>query len=158
MTADDLPVEEADNPTAHTVRSWLGLLVVILFVIQVSASGWAYAEWYHTRTGNVHDMQVLWHRFAVAMGNSMVAMITLAGGTGLILNARWAWRTVATAAVLQILVTVATQLWEGLMPVPEGYPPERGLMGALIGIVAWNIIPVAVLTLSVAGRPRAARS
>jgi hypothetical protein len=99
-------------------------------------------------------MRVYWHRCAVAVLSLSLAMISIVGGAGLTLSLNWAWRVIAAGSVIQILVTLGTQIWEAMLVVPDGYPPGRGLLGALIGIIAWSILPVGVLVLSIVSRPR----
>jgi hypothetical protein len=99
-------------------------------------------------------MRVYWHRFAVTLLNLALAMVFIIGGAGLILNFDWAWRVIVAGAALEILATVVTQVWEASLLAPAGYPPGRALLGAIIGIVAWSIVPVGIWVLGTAGRPR----
>jgi hypothetical protein len=151
QTASDGAAQE--SPTARAVRFWLGLLVVLMFCAQIGAGIWGYVDWSRARPDHLDQMRVYWHRFAVAVLSLSLAMISIVGGAGLTLSLNWAWRVIAAGSVLQILVTLGTQIWEAMLVVPDGYPPGRGLLGALIGIIAWSILPVGVLVLSIASRP-----
>jgi len=146
--------DESDHPTARSVRYWLGLMLGLMFVVQVGAALWAYSDWSHMRPDHPDEMRVYWHRYAVTLLNLALAMVFIIGGAGLILNFDWAWSVIAAAAVIEILITIVTQVWEASLMVPAGYPPGRGLLGAVIGILAWSIVPVGIWVLGTAGRPR----
>jgi hypothetical protein len=75
---------------------------------------------------------------------------------GLVLGTPWAWRILLAGSVLQILFTIATQLWQATLSVELHEGPfaggSFGIIGAVIGILLWNVIPVGILFLSVSAR------
>jgi uncharacterized membrane protein YkgB len=143
---------------------WAGLLVafwlLLLFVaviycymhdLDLSRASAAYAR--HNATIDAGTVaQYYWHNSAVGVGAAALGMVFIVGGVGLILGARWAWPVLVGGAGLQILFTVATQIWEATIPAlryndysDHGSP---GLMGIVIGILLWNVIPVGILLLA----------
>lgn len=153
--------ESHEDPGPRTIRFWLGLLVVIMLIVQVGSVTWAWSEWYHADLTDSKAMHFYTHWFVVALVTALLAMLFIVGGAGLILNFSWAWRIIFLGAILQILATVCLQLWEAtlvesLIEEAGKHPPGRGWMTAIIGVVAWNIVPVGILVLAAAGRKYAA--
>jgi hypothetical protein len=162
------------NPSPRTVRYWLGFLVVLLLLNQIGAIAVSVSqvEVRHDLDrqfgagmtsetqgrGQVVIRPIDWQRFAVATATSLLAMLTMIGGVGLILNAPWGWSAVRTVAALQIISTLLTQVAEAVIKISDLDGPQRVLFTALvavIGVVLWNIIPVGVFILAGAGRPLA---
>jgi hypothetical protein len=86
----------------------------------------------------------------------------MVAGAGLALKAWWAWRLALIMAVLQILVTVATQAWKAMAMVPPGThtgfqdfePAGPRMVLGLASVVFWSIVPVGILVLAAVGRLR----
>ena len=150
---------------------WTGLLVAVWILIQIAAvmvsfaqsEGFRYRARDATANMSAHEPDMAgtragyWHASAVAAGTAALAMVFIAGGTGLVLAARWAWWVLKGGAVLQILFTVATQVWQATLPEHVDAGPltggSLGVMGAVIGILLWNVIPVGILILTLSARP-----
>jgi hypothetical protein len=101
------------------------------------------------------------HASAVAIATASPAFVFIVGGVGLIPDSGWAWRVLAAGAALQILSTIATQIWQASISAERDYGispgSSLGFVGAFIGILVWNVIPVGVLVLAVAGRAKQAK-
>jgi len=150
----DISVDVHSEPTPSSIRFGATALAILLLAIQVGAAIWAYSEWYRTDVNNVTEMNQVWHRFTVALGNALTATLTLVTIVGMVLGAHWAWRTLGMAACLQIVITLITQIMEADIQPPSQALPQRAILNAILGIVAWNIVPVAVLVFSLTGSRR----
>jgi hypothetical protein len=165
MSATESNSLQTQQPTARAIRKWLGLLVAVWLGVQITATFISYfTAASQFDAGNRSVGQVGVHRAAyvqasaVAIATASLAFVFIVGGVGLILDSGWAWRVLAAGAALQILSTIATQIWQASIPPQRDYGlPSLGFVGAFIGILVWNIIPVGVLVLAVAGRPKQAK-
>lgn len=167
--ANDSP--QQSQPSRRALRMWAGLLVAVWLLIQMAAVMFSFAQSVCFREQELRAEKApqeqgldgrgtragYWHASAVAAGTAALAMVFIAGGTGLVLAARWAWWVLKGGAVLQILFTVATQVWQATLPEHVDAGPltggSMGLMGAVIGILLWNVIPVGILILTLSARP-----
>ena len=142
----------------RAVRILTGVLVMLWLFVQVGAIVVAFVQWHDTDLSDLQDdpaeAALYTHRFGVALGTAVLVMLFVAGEAAIILNLGWARQLVFLAAILQILTTVGTQIWEATLPVPEGYPASRNIMMAFIGVVVWNILPVAILVFAAAWKQR----
>jgi hypothetical protein len=154
------------QPAARTVRMWTGLLVTLWVLGLIGAVITVYSEEFlrygphesaEHRMADPVVMARYWHDMAVAVASAALAMVFIIGGTALILNCSWYRRVLLAGAVLQILATAGTQVWESLLPGAGPAMPGRAFLGALIGILLWNVIPVGILIL-VAVRPSSAET
>jgi len=166
MTQDQMP-------GARAIRIWAGLLVGIWILALCGAVMVSYIRVDSYVQQRVRDAEPAgeaegaalaqphepgyWHASTVALASALLAMLFLVGGVGLILGQRWAWRLLLAVAIVQIVVTVGTQVWQAALP-PEGYDlpgGELGFLGAAIGILLWNVVPVGIVILAAsAGRSR----
>jgi len=153
-------------PGQRAIRMWAGLLLAFWLLLQFVAVVYCYVHGgdlvrysaAYGRRDSTLDYgalaQYCWHNSAVGVGTATLAMVFIVGGVGLILGARWAWPVLIGGAGLQILFTVATQIWQATIPPLRSYdytfhgPPD--LAGTVIGILLWNVIPLGILILSVA--------
>ena len=159
------------QPSRRAVRLWTGLLVAIWLLVQIAAVMFSFAQSagfreQELRAGTALQEQGFdgrgtragyWHASAVAAGTAALAMVFIAGGAGLVLGTPWAWRVLLAGGVLQILFTAATQVWQATLPEHLDAGPltggSLGVMGAVIGILLWNVIPVGILILTLSVRP-----
>jgi len=163
-------------PSARALRVWAGLLVAIWILILCGAVGVSYIrvdtyaqdrargleppdEVGAEAASDAHEAGY-WHASAVALASALLAMLFLVGGVGLILGQPWAWRLLLVVAAVQMVVTVATQVWQAILPSEAGSLPggELGFLGAAIGILLWNVVPVGILLLASAAGRRQGRS
>ena len=168
MTETTSVARNQEQPTHRTVRLWLGALVTVWLLIQVVAVIFSYFQALNFRkpTGNqydehrivLRDTQAEYYRAsAVGAGTAALAVVFIAGAVGLIVAAKWARPVLAVGANLQIVFTIATQIWQAMLP----EDPDSGLlaggsvgiMGAVMGIFLWNIIPVGILILALVSKP-----
>jgi len=153
-------VTHREPPSLRAIRIWTGLLLAVLLVIQMLAVCVTYYELrYHVQRlehdTEPHDVPgIYWHRLTVATGEAVLAMVFIVGGVGLILDLAWVWRLILVGAVVQIVSTVATQVWQATLPASDWGAPGMGAVGAVIGILIWNVVPVGILILAIAGGKR----
>jgi len=168
MTATEPNSLQTQQPTARAIRQWLGLLVAVWLGVQITATFFSFfTAASHCDASDRTIGQAGVHRAAyvqasaVAIATASLAFFFIVGGVGLILDSGWSWRVLAAGAALQILSTIATQIWQASISAGRdcGISPgsSLGFVGAFIGILVWNIIPVGVLVLAVAGRPKQAK-
>ncbi|MCX5655244.1 MAG: hypothetical protein NTY65_11405 [Planctomycetota bacterium] len=161
---------QQSQPSRRALRMWAGLLVAVWLLIQMAAVMFSYVQSAsfrereysnHRYHANDFDPAAIragyWHSSTVALGTAALATVFIVGGVGLVLGTPWAWRILLAGSVLQILFTIATQLWQATLsgdlhegPLAGG---SLGIIGAVIGILLWNVIPVGILFLSVSARP-----
>jgi hypothetical protein len=159
MTTSPSQSTAVAGPSLRAIRMWLGLMLIVLLGLQVGGAigGWSIARADAYRGGYTptpyHSM-AYWHGFTVAVSCALLAMVTVIGAVGLILDAAWAWRVAIASAALHIAVTVFTQVWEANLDYRQA--PGDPLLGAIIGVLVWNVIPIGILVLAVAGQRRAA--
>jgi len=156
------------SPSARAIRIWTGLLVGIWILVLCGGVMVSYTRMDSYAQQRVRDAEQAgeaegaalaqphepgyWHASTVALASALLAMLFLVGGVGLILGQRWAWRLLLAVAIVQIVVTIGAQVWEATLP-PEGYDlpgGELGFLGAAIGILLWNVVPVGILILAAA--------
>jgi len=142
------------QPSALAVRLWLGLMLALWIVIQMIAIFVSYMHMMSWPLEKSEHPDVFCRVYATAMGTAVLAMLFIVVGVALILNRRWARPAIIFGACLQIVVTVATQIWEARVPMPEA-SGLTGLPAAALGIVLWNIVPVGILILAAALKPPA---
>jgi hypothetical protein len=165
------------SPGARAIRIWAGMLVGIWILALCGAVMVSYLRVESYVQQRVRDAERAdeaeeatvpaphepgyWHASTVALASALLAMLFLVGGVELILGQRWAWRLLVGVATVQMAVTVGTQVWQAALP-PEGHDlpgGELGFLGAAIGILLWNVVPVGILILAAAaGRMTRART
>jgi len=142
--------ESSDRPSRYALRLWAALLVSLW--IQAQGRAVVFACMQAASCARLGQHAHYWYALALAVGTAALAAVFIAGGVGLVREARWTWRILVIGAGLQILFTVATQVWEAALPPRLGFhilfegPP--GMMGAVMGILIWNVLPVGILLLA----------
>lgn len=160
MSQNQSEVTQGGSPSLRALRIWTGLLVAVLLVIQMVAVCVTYTELRSHVQRLEYDAElpdapgIYWHRLTVAVGGAVLAMVFIVGGVGLILDLAWVWRLILVGAAVQIVSTVATQVWQATLPASGWDAPGMGAVGAVIGILIWNVVPVGILILAIAGRKR----
>lgn len=165
------------SPTARAVRAWTGLLAALWLAVLCGAIITCYFQvqrylYYghrlDTPEGSAEPAEAVaakphppgyWHTSAVALASAVLAMLFIVAVTGLILGAPWSWRLLLVGAILQIVATVVTQVWQATLPRTVGgffADGELGVLGAATGIALWNVVPVGILILAASGGKRRA--
>jgi hypothetical protein len=141
------------------LAAWLGFQVVSVMVCFMSAQRLSEeqriaAEGYNPQHDAAGLRAAYWHSAILAVGVASLAIVFMVGAVGLAGEAPWAWRVLLATAVVQIAFTVATQVWEATKaPLKDGpvMGHEMGVLGAVIGILLWNLIPLGILLLAIQG-------
>jgi len=154
MSGGEMSSVGGNGPSGRAVRVWLGLLVALWVLVEIVAVVVCYFQM--TEKTLIHG--AFYRVYATALVTAALAMLFVAGAVGLILNRPWGRRTILLGACLQIAVTVATQVWEAFTPLPDQPSVISGPLGAPLGILLWNVIPVGILILAAAAKPNKAAS
>jgi len=136
----------------RTVRLWMGLLLAAWLAIQILSVLVCF--------GVLSDHQddplaSYWHPAIVAVGIASLAIVFMVGGVGIASEQPWSWSLLLVAAAIQIVFTVATQIWEVTLPrgmIWTHVNSSEKYLGAVIGILLWNIVPIGILLLAIQGR------
>jgi hypothetical protein len=157
------PVQQESEALYHdkTVRMWTGLLVAVWVLALMVAVFYIYSSEfakydYDSQQQRLADPVMpahFWHAMVVALFSASLAMVFIVGGVALILNRGWSRHVLLAAAILQILVTIATQVWQAMLYAGKEGIPGRAFIASAIGIIIWNVIPVGILILA-AARPK----
>jgi hypothetical protein len=151
----------------RTVRLWMGLLLAVWLGIQIISvmvcflNGGEFpkeeriaAEDYNPEQEPAKLSSAYWHSNVVAVGIASLAIVFMVGGVGMASEQPWAWRVLLVASAIQILFTVATQVWEATITPANGWGiinHGMGVRGAIIGILLWNLIPLGIFLLAIQG-------
>jgi hypothetical protein len=168
MTTVQPESQASAAPSPRAIRLWTGLLVAFWLLLQIVAVKFSFTQsmelqrqLHHPPTGgmgypvdyDISDLRAaFWHASVVGVGIAALAFVFIVGAVGLILSATWAWRVLLVGAVLQILFTIATQVWQATLSEDLGLV-EGSVGWAVLGILIWNIIPVRILLLVLASQP-----
>jgi len=159
MSGGEMSPASGNGPSGRAVRAWLGLMVAFWILVQVVAINVCYFLMADGPLSHGDHPAVFYRLYATALATAALAMLFVVGGVGLILNRSWGRTIVLLGAVLQIGVTVATQVWETFAPLPDrGEGLLSGPLAAPLGILLWNVIPVGILILAAAKPPKPADS
>ena len=150
MSGGEMGSASGNGPSGRAVRVWLGLLVTLWILVQVVAVIVCYFQMAEGPLSRGEHPAVFYRLYATALGTAALAMLFVVGGVGLILNRTWGLRTILLGAILQIGVTVATQVLEVFTPLPNGEGLLQGPLAAPLGILLWSVIPVGILILAAA--------
>jgi len=153
MSGGEMGSASGNGPSGRAVRVWLGLLVALWVLVEIVAVVVCYTHMTNCDLIDGEHPAVFYRVYATALATAALAMLFVMGGVGLILNRSWGRTVVLLGAILQIGVTVATQVWEAFTPLPEAEGLLRGLLGAPLGILLWSVIPVGILILAAAAKP-----
>jgi len=153
MSGGEMNAASGNGPSGRAVRVWLGLLVTLWILVQVVAIIVCYFLMAEGPLSHGEHRAAFYRVYATALGTAALAMLFVVGGVGLILNRSWGRTTVLLGAILQIGVTVATQILEAFTPLPSQPSVISGPLGAPLGILLWSVIPVGILILAAAAKP-----
>jgi len=153
MSGGEMSSVGGNGPSGRAVRVWLGLLVALWVLVQIIAVAVCYFQMTEGPLRHTNQPAVFYRVYATALATAALAMLFVVGGVGLILNRAWGRRTILVGAILQIGVTVATQILEAFTPLPNQPSVISGPLGAPLGILLWSVIPVGILILAAAAKP-----
>jgi hypothetical protein len=153
MSGGEMSSASGDGPSERAVRVCLGLLVALWVLIQIVAVCVCYFLMTEGPLSHGEHQAAFYRVYATALATAALAMLFVVGGVGLILNRPWGRTLVLLGAILQIGVTVATQVWEAFAPLPNQPSVISGPLGAPLGILLWSVIPVGILILAAAAKP-----
>jgi hypothetical protein len=167
---------EQQQPGKRTIRIWLGVLVTLWLMIQIGVATFSYVQTLDFRGGGrpqneqmqsgrpIKDTQAGYFRTStLGAGTAALAVVFVAGTVGLIVAAKWARTVLAIGTCLQILFTIATQVWLAMLPEHSDggeaiSGDSYGMMAAATGIFLWNVIPVAILIFTAGTETRRAKT
>jgi hypothetical protein len=171
MTQTKPDALDQQQPSKRTLRILLGLLVTLWLMIQIGVASFSYVQTLDFRGQERHRNELkqsgvsvegtqagYCRTSTVGAGTAALAVVFVAGAVGLIVAAKWARAVLAIGTCLQILFTIATQVWLAMLPEQMGGGEaisggSYGIMAAVTGIFLWNVIPVAILIFTFAARP-----